>query len=87
MNEHIFGTIKRKWGFSYTDLRGLQKVNGEIALIMTVYNLKRVINILGIETLLKKLKTWKPKYPRLSFFAKNSLIIRLYTNHIFLIIS
>ncbi|MBL7928042.1 MAG: transposase, partial [Bacteroidia bacterium] len=57
MNEHIFGTIKRKWGYNYTDLRGLQKVNGEVALIMTVYNLKRVINILGIESLLKKLKT------------------------------
>lgn len=83
MNEHIFGTIKRKWGFSYTDLRGLQKVNGEIALIMTVYNLKRVINILGIEILLKKLKTWKPKYPRLSFFVKNSLIKWLYTPDIF----
>jgi transposase len=28
MNEHIFGTIKRKWGYYYTDLRGLKKVRG-----------------------------------------------------------
>jgi hypothetical protein len=41
----------------------LEKVNGEMALIMTVYNMKRAINILGIEKLLEKLKNWKPKYP------------------------
>ena len=33
MNEHIFGTIKRQWGYNHTNLRGLEKVNGEIALI------------------------------------------------------
>ena len=31
-------------------------------LIMTVYYMKRAINILGIEKLLEKLKNWKPKY-------------------------
>ena len=65
INEHIFGTIKRQWGFNHTNLRGLPKVNGEMALIMTVYNLKRVLNILGVATLIEKLKTWKPKYPAL----------------------
>ena len=35
-----------------------------MALIMTVYNMKRAINILGIEKLLEKLKNWKPKYPK-----------------------
>ena len=63
MNEHVFGTTKRQWGYNHTNLRGLEKVNGEMALIMTVYNMKRVMNILGIEKLLEKLKTWKPKYP------------------------
>ena len=46
INEHIFGTIKRKWGYNYTDLVGLEKVNGEHSLIMLVYNIKRSINIL-----------------------------------------
>ena len=64
INEHIFGTIKRQWGYNHTNLRGLEKVNGEMALIMTVYNMKRAINILGIEKLLEKLKNWKPKYPK-----------------------
>ncbi len=28
--EHPFGSIKRQWGFTYTLLKGLQKVNGEM---------------------------------------------------------
>lgn len=62
INEHIFGTIKRKWGYSYTDLNGLEKVNGEHSLICLVYNIKRSINILGMPELLKKLKNWTPNY-------------------------
>ena len=64
INEHIFGTIKRKWGYSYTDLKGLEKVNGEMSLIMTIYNMKRTIKILGFEELMEKLKNWNPKYPK-----------------------
>lgn len=73
MNEHIFGTLKRKWGYNYTDLRGLEKVNGEFALIMTVYNLKRTINILGIGNLLEKLKTWKPDYKGFRLFVQKQV--------------
>lgn len=62
INEHIFGTIKRKWGYNYTDLNGLEKVNGEHSLIMLVYNIKRTINILGMPDLIAKLKDWKPIY-------------------------
>ena len=62
INEHIFGTIKRKWGFSYTDLKGLEKVNGEHSLICLVYNIKRAINILGMAQILEKLKNWTPNY-------------------------
>lgn len=62
INEHIFGTIKRKWGYNYTDLNGLQKVNGEHSLICLVYNIKRAINILGMPQILEKLKNWKPNY-------------------------
>jgi transposase len=62
INEHIFGTIKRKWGYNYTDLNGLEKVNGEHSLICLVYNIKRTINILGFDKLMEKLKNWKPDY-------------------------
>ena len=64
INEHIFGTIKRKWGYNYTDLIGLEKVNGEHSLIMLVYNIKRSINILGVPDLIAKLKTWNSPYKR-----------------------
>ncbi len=71
--EHIFGTLKRKWGFGFTDLRGLQKVNGEFALIMTVYNLKRTITLLGIEELTLKINNWKPDYSKVSLRLKSGL--------------
>lgn len=71
--EHIYGTAKRKWGFNFTNLRGLEKVNGEFALIMTVYNLKRTINILGIPDLLQLIQNWKPDYKRVSLDLKSSL--------------
>jgi len=58
--EHPFGTIKRQWGYDHTLLKGLKKVNGEFAIILLCYNLKRVISILGIkglkEALISKFK-------------------------------
>ena len=62
INEHIFGTIKRKWGYYYTNLIGLEKVNGEWSLIMLSYNIKRTLNILDFEDLMQQLINWKPKY-------------------------
>ncbi|SDA97393.1 hypothetical protein SAMN03080617_04368, partial [Algoriphagus alkaliphilus] len=55
------------------DLRGLEKVNGEFALIMTVYNLKRTITLLGIEELTEKIKKWKPDYKKAALALKSSL--------------
>lgn len=72
INEHIFGTIKRVWGYNYTNLKGLKKVNGEWALIMTVYNIKRTINILGFEELMQKLHAWKPKYNKGWLYAQKT---------------
>ncbi|MEC5156849.1 IS1182 family transposase [Chryseobacterium sp. MP_3.2] len=62
INEHIFGTIKRQWGYNHTNLTGLEKVNGEHSLIMLVYNIKRAMNILGVPELIAKLKNWKSPY-------------------------
>ena len=62
INEHIFGTIKRQWGYNHTNLTGLEKVNGEHSLIMLVYNIKRSINILGVPDLIAKLKKWNSPY-------------------------
>ena len=78
LNEHVFGTIKRQWGFNHTNLRGLAKVNGEMALIMTVYNLKRSLNILAMPELMEKLKSWTPDYERVTNLEGNGLILRQY---------
>jgi hypothetical protein len=67
--EHPFGTIKRAWGAYYTLLKGKEKVGGEMAIVFTVYNLCRVINILGVKMLLEAFKT--------CFFQKTTLSLPL----------
>jgi transposase len=62
INEHIFGTIKRQWGYNHTNLNGLEKVGGEHALILLVYNIKRSMNILGVPDLIEKLKNFNHPY-------------------------
>lgn len=68
--EHPYGTIKRSWGYSYTLLKGIKKVNGEMAIIFTMYNFRRAITILGITAMLDKLKKWNP----VSVLQNNSLV-------------
>jgi len=63
--EHPFGTIKRQWGYTYTLMKGLQKVNGEMNLIMLVYNLKRTLSILGFEKMLAAISNWIPDYKKI----------------------
>ena len=70
INEHIFGTIKRQWGYNHTNLTGLEKVNGEHSLIMLVYNIKRAMNILGVPDLIAKIKNWKSPYKRKVLFLQ-----------------
>ena len=77
INEHIFGTIKRQWGYNHTNLTGLEKVNGEHSLIMLVYNIKRAINILTVPDLTAKLKNWKSPYKAKSVFGFNTACSRL----------
>lgn len=50
--EHPYGTIKRQWGFSFImTKRSMKRASADVGLMMTVYNLRRIINILGIERL------------------------------------
>jgi len=65
--EHPFGTIKRQWGYTYTLMKGLQKVNGEMNLIMLVYNIKRTLSILGFTKMMEALQNWQPDYSRIVF--------------------
>ncbi|MES0447135.1 MAG: IS1182 family transposase [Desulfobacterales bacterium] len=55
--EHPYGTIKRQWGFSYImTKRSLKRASADVGLMMTAYNLRRIINILGVERLRKYLE-------------------------------
>jgi len=67
--EHPFGVIKRQWGYDHVLVKGLGKVEAELGLIFTVYNLRRMITILGAKELITRL---------LSFFGKFRLVISQY---------
>ena len=54
--EHPFGTVKRQWGFDYILLKGLEKNEVDFGLIFTVYNLRRIITIIGVDELKKRLQ-------------------------------
>lgn len=79
INEHIFGTIKRQWGYNHTNLTGLEKVNGEHSLIMLVYNIKRSINILGVPELIAKLQKWNSPYKTKVLFLLKTSYLKLNT--------
>jgi hypothetical protein len=53
--EHVSGTIKRQWGYDHILLKGIEKNNGELGLIFLTYNLRRMMNILGINEVKKRL--------------------------------
>jgi transposase len=54
--EHPFGTIKAWMGSTHFLTKTLEKVRTEMSLHVLAYNLKRVINILGVGPLLKALE-------------------------------
>jgi hypothetical protein len=54
--EHPFGTMKWLMAHPRFLLRGLKKAKAELALGVLCYNLKRVINILGVAALLQALE-------------------------------
>ena len=57
--EHPFGTIKRAMNASYYLCRGKEAVSTETALILLAYNLKRVINILGVANPRRKIAEYR----------------------------
>lgn len=57
LSEHPFGTMKRMTDNGRFLMRGLTGVKAEMGLSVLGYNLKRVINILGVETLCSHLAT------------------------------
>ena len=54
--EHPFGTLKTWMGYTHFLTRTLPRVRTEMSLHVLVYNLKRVMNILGTTALLEGMR-------------------------------
>ena len=53
--EHPFGTVKRNLGIAYLLLRTIPKAEGELSLAFLAFNMKRALNIVGIEKMMEVL--------------------------------
>jgi transposase len=51
--EHPYGTMKRAMNSGYFLMRGIKKVAAEMSLTILGYNVKRVINILGVRKMIE----------------------------------
>ena len=54
--EHPFGTIKAWMGATYFQMKTLKHVSTEMSLHVLAYNLKRVMNIMGIRPLIRAIQ-------------------------------
>lgn len=63
LSEHPFGTIKRAWNQGYMLMKGLDKVRGEASLTVIAYNMKRAINILGVQDLISAVRQYPAAAP------------------------
>jgi len=54
--EHPFGTLKRSLGYTYFLVKGLGKVKAEFSLMCLTYNLKRVFNTVGFQSLIEAIR-------------------------------
>ena len=69
MVEHPFGVVKRQWGYDHVMMKGLEKTDSEISLVFLCYNIKRVMNIMGINGILRAIKAFSQSFsPCLSCF-------------------
>jgi transposase len=54
--EHVFGSIKKIWGYGTVLLRGIDNIASEAALMNLSYNIRRVLNIVGTRKLIVHLQ-------------------------------
>ena len=54
--EHPYGTIKLWMGYTHFQMRTLERVSAEMSLHVLAYNLKRVMNIMGIGALIEAIQ-------------------------------
>ena len=60
-------------------MKGLEKVNGEMNLIMFCYNFMRTKSILGFDKMMETIKNWQPDYSKVAGTLKTALIRAIYS--------
>jgi hypothetical protein len=73
-----FDVVNRQWGYNHVMMKGLKKTDSEISLIFLCYNIKRVMNILGINGILEAIKAFPECFN--SFLSCFSHIYSSYTS-------
>jgi transposase len=56
--EHPFGTLKAWMGWTHFSMKTLDRVGTEMSLHVLAYNMKRMINLFGVKSLLKAIREW-----------------------------
>jgi transposase len=56
--EHPFGTLKMWMGYTHFQTTTLNNVSTEMSLHVLAYNMKRVMNIFGVEALIEKIRAY-----------------------------
>lgn len=80
--EHVFGTIKRQWGFCHIlTKKGKLRASGDVGLMFTAYNLKRMMNLITKNALLTSLEERVLNFCRILLFRNP--IASFYTPAIF----
>lgn len=91
--EHPYGTIKRQWGFSYIMTKKfIKRAEADVGFMFTAYNLRRLINIIGIKTLqsyfkelllifLTHISTVKDKMSHLRLSVNSCIFINSFIKH------
>lgn len=69
--EHPFGTIKRQWGFCHVlTKKTMRHASADVGLMYVAYNLRRILNIIGIDLLKQYLEILASLFVQLITFAK-----------------
>ncbi len=79
--EHPFGTLKRQWGFSYIlTKKGIKRASADVGLMFIAYNLRRIINIVGIDRLNEYLRIFVLLFLDIirRYTQKNSLFLQFF---------
>lgn len=78
--EHPFGTMKRSWGFDYILTKKTKKhASADVGFMFIAYNMKRIMNIVGIDQLIEILSTILSEFvSKLLLLCPKSYFIKQY---------